>query len=602
MNREYLILKASCLLIFCTSNSLAFAAGQTGKQGAKASPKPAHGSHAIPPAGNMGKMFGGAMELYNAGKYQDALVAFDRILKRYPGLEPNKKMIARTLYKLERFPEAWTFFAKIPPNQLEPDAAYEYGFVAFNARQYELCLTAMKRVPDGHGLHDLANYYGGLSALKLKRFPESEAMFEQAQVLPDRLARSRMLYLKHVQQLQTLQEQSQLNREREAEKTRIMRNAGGPNLPPGSRTQVNTQQPPPPAQAQSPGTSPASSASSATPAPYEHKGFTGVSKMVTIKGEQRDQLSDNHGFNSSTAQVSIGSFKFQQGAFLPFGGGSEPVKDGGKNIRKNAFSLQLLFGGEDRLIRGKERRIVIVEDDQDLVRILQTDPVKKHRQFAYVGVDPSLEFALPGDWWLQTGASGYFEYPDFKRLGRTGVVKGIAGIGTKRGKSTFQLSGSSGVLLDTKNKTTTETKDGTARFSQELNSSAGLEVEAVIKDFRYKDESLDGPDQSLSVSGLFSYQLGFGLSANIFGAYERQKNSIFHNMPTYNSLSADGDVLTYEANLSARLAGWLGFSATQTVSKTTWNIHQDFAEEIFKTNVPDYLSLFKANVAIYFPF
>ena len=564
------------------------------KPGSKPNPRPPV-SQVIPPAGNLSRTFANAMKLYDTGKYQDALVAFDQILKRYPGFEPNRKMIARTLFKLERYPEAWTFFSKMQPAQLDADTAYEFGFVASNARQYELSLAAMKRVPDGHSLHDLACYYGGLAALKLKRLDESESLLSQAQVLPDRLARTRTLYIKHVQQLQTLQEQTELNKERDAEKTRIMRNAGGPGLPPGTRTGIL---PVPP-------TGGASGQVAPAPPPagtYEHKGFMSVSKVVTIKAEQRDQLSDNHGLNSSTSNISIGSFKFQQGPFIPFGGGADSIKDGSKNVRKNAFGLQLLFGGEDRNIKGKERRIVIVEDDQDLVRILQTDPVKAHKQFAYVGADPFVEFALPGEWWLHTGASTYFEYPDFKRLGRSGVVKGFAGFGAKRGKTAFQVKGSGGVLLDTKNKTTTETKDGTANVTHELSSSASMEFEVVIKDFLYRDESLDGPDQSISASGLFNYALGLGFNASIFGAYERQKNAIFHNMPDYGSLSADGDVLTWEGSLVAKPASWIGLGVTQTISKTTWSIHQDFAEEVFKANVPDYLSLFKANVAIYFPF
>ena len=99
-------------------------------------------------------MYARGLQLFEAGKFQDALLAFDQILKRYPAYEPNKKMLARTLYKLDRYPEAWTFFSKINPATLDPDAAYEFGVVSFNARQFDASLVALRRVPAGHGLHD----------------------------------------------------------------------------------------------------------------------------------------------------------------------------------------------------------------------------------------------------------------------------------------------------------------------------------------------------------------------------------------------------------------------------------------------------------------
>ncbi|NBQ54846.1 MAG: hypothetical protein EBU49_14870, partial [Proteobacteria bacterium] len=360
-----------------------------------------------------------------------ALLAFDQILKRYPAYEPNKKMLARTLYKLDRYPESWTFFSKINPAMLDPDAAYEFGVVSFNARQFDASLVALRRVPDGHALHDLACYYGGLAALKLKRYEESEAMFEQAQVLPDRFARSRGLYLKHVQQLRLLQEQTELTREREAEKTRITRTAGGPGLTGGEKTPIVAV---PPGPAAAGGAASPSSPPPPSNAPYEHKGFMGVNRIMSFKGEQRTQLSDKHGFSDSSTNVTIGSFKFQQGPLLPIGASVDTGK-GPASGRRSAFGLQILFGGEDRGITGKEHRMVVVEDDQDIVRQQQTDTIKSHKQFAYVGADPWFEFALADDLWLQTGISSYFEYPDFKRLGRSGTVKGLAGIGAKKGKT-----------------------------------------------------------------------------------------------------------------------------------------------------------------------
>ena len=536
-------------------------------------------------------MFAKGMQIFDAGKFKEALLTFDQILKRYPAYEPNKKMLARTLYKLDRLPESWTFFSKIQPATLDPDTSYEYGFVAFNARQYEVAMMTLQRVPDGHALQDLAGYYGGLSALKLRRYEQSETMFQQAQVLPDRLARSRGLYLRHVQQLILLQEQAGLRKERDAEKTRI---TAVPPTPAPSPAPAN------PAVAAT-SSAPTAPPTSTAPAPYEHKGFMGVKRITTFKGEKRTQLSDNHGFTDSTTSVSIGTFKFLHGPLQPFGA-AESIKGGSSSGRRNAIGMQIQFGGEDRDVNGKERRMVIVEDEQDIVRIQQTDLINTHRQFAYIGADPWLEFSLGNDLWLQTGITSYFEYPDFKRLGRTGNVKGVAGIGAKRGATTWRLSAGSGVFLDTNNKTTTETKDGTLTVSYDLNANANIEVEAGIKDFLYKTESLDGPDQSLNLGATLSYSFGAGISTSVFAAYEKQKNAFFYGMPTYDELSADGDVLTAELALSAKPAPWITFGLVQVISKTTWQIEREDAKETFQKNVPDFLSLLKGNVAINLPF
>ncbi|NDE15427.1 tetratricopeptide repeat protein [bacterium] len=548
-------------------------------------------------SGNVTTMFARASQLFDAGKYPEALVAFDKILRKYPAYDPNKKMLARTLFKLDRMPEAWTFFSKIPPATLEPDAAYEFGVTAFNARQYEAALFALKRVPDGHTLHDLAGYYGGLAALKLKLFEESETLLEQAQVLPDRLARSRALYLKHVQQLRTLQEKSELAKEREAEIARIKGTAGGPGLSGGEKTQIVAAATPQPG-SQPTGSQQAPSGTPAQATPYEHKGFQGINKSMAFKGERRTQLSDNHGLADSTTTVNIGSFKFQQGPLIPFGA---PVESK-SGSRRNAFGLQILFGGEDRNVTGKERRMVIIEDEQDIVRLQQTDPIHKHKLFAYAGAEPWLEFAAGDNWWIQTGVNGYFEYPEFKRLGRSGTVKGFAGFGTRRSSTSWQLVGSAGAFLDTDNNTTIETKDATLRASWEFNPSTSLAMEGVIKDFLYKDQSLDGPDQALSLGGTLSYNFGAGISTNLFGAYERQKNAYFYGMPTYDALSADGDVMTGELSLIAKPATWISLGVTQTISKTTWSLHREEARDTFERNVPDYLSLFKGSVTINFPF
>ena len=73
-------------------------------------------------------MFQVAQEYYEAGKYNQALGAYDALLRKYPGHEPAMMQLAKTLYRLDRIKDAYGVFAKINPQDLDPETAYEYGW------------------------------------------------------------------------------------------------------------------------------------------------------------------------------------------------------------------------------------------------------------------------------------------------------------------------------------------------------------------------------------------------------------------------------------------------------------------------------------------
>jgi len=59
--------------------------------------------------------FAQAMRLYDAGKFSEALVAFDALHRAYPAHEPTIIQYAKTLYKLDRIPESYNLFARVNP-------------------------------------------------------------------------------------------------------------------------------------------------------------------------------------------------------------------------------------------------------------------------------------------------------------------------------------------------------------------------------------------------------------------------------------------------------------------------------------------------------
>ena len=168
-------------------------------------------------------MFQRAQRLYDSGKYQGALNAYDAILRRYPGHEPTVIQLAKTLYRLDRITEAYNIFARVNPQYLDPETSYEYGWSFYNAKKWEGALFAFKKVPKGNSLYDLANYYGAVSAIKLRKLDEASDMLEKAVVLPSKLAKSRTIYAKHLQALQLMEEKSTLAKERQKERRRLLR-------------------------------------------------------------------------------------------------------------------------------------------------------------------------------------------------------------------------------------------------------------------------------------------------------------------------------------------------------------------------------------------
>ena len=75
-----------------------------------------------------------AMQLYDAGKFAEALVAFDQIHRAYPAHEPTTIQYAKTLYRLDRIPD--NLFARVNPQYLDPETSYEYGYAFYTQNKF----------------------------------------------------------------------------------------------------------------------------------------------------------------------------------------------------------------------------------------------------------------------------------------------------------------------------------------------------------------------------------------------------------------------------------------------------------------------------------
>jgi hypothetical protein len=84
-------------------------------------------------------------------------------------------------------------------------------------------------------------------------------------------------------------------------------------------------------------------------------------------------------------------------------------------------------------------------------------------------------------------------------------------------------------------------------------------------------------------------QLPFTLKFTLLGGYEQSVNNIFHQVPTFGQVSADGSTAIGKARLDVSpvpfVSAWVSYKA----AKTTWKLGNEDAREPFELNTPDYV-------------
>lgn len=512
-------------------------------------------------------MFEDAQALYDAGKYAAALAAYDALLRKYPGHEPAVIQTAKSLYRLDRIKDAYAVFSKVNPQHLDPETSYEFGWSFYTNKSWEGALFAFQKVPKGHALFDLANYYGGVCAIKLKKYDVAEDMLEKAVVLPDKLAKSRALYIKHVQALRFMQEKSQLAKDRDSENRALSDAAKKRKNPPPAAAPASTE--------------------------YVHKGFKSITKSARVKYAVEHQYYEFNGPRTETYDAKVSTLELKHGPLIPLS-----IK--AKGDRQAALGLQLLISAEDRITEGREERLIIDNDDQDLVRQQNTDLGTTDVKSGIVSAEPWIEFPLPENLWLALGAEFNFTYPEFERGQRFGYRKGYSDLATTYKTVTYTMTGSYTENLDVETKPTTTIVGALMSVEGDIvpKLTAKAKVTYDVYDYLVPEQNLDGPDSVTGGEVSLAQALPLGITAKIIGASQQQTNYIFHNIPTYGQVAADGQVNSGKVVLSATPVPFFTLSVSQLVSQTTWNQQNPDAQQAFDLNVSDYVETFIAWVAV----
>lgn len=526
---------------------------------------------------SINRQFNEGLALYNKGQYQEALIAFDNILKRHPQHNPSLIMYARSLYKVERYRDSYTVFVRTNPAELDADTSYEYAYSFYVAASYEGALFAFKRVPKGHALYDLANYYGGIAAMKLRRFPDAEDMLEKAVILPEKLAQSRNLYLKHIQSIRLMQEKQSLANDRDAERKRLEGEKSKPADDGKAKPKKDETKP-----------------VAAVEGAYVHKGFYGVPRAAEVGYSYSDQLVDYQGLIESTAKSAVGFMTLSHGPMIPL-----PLK---RDSSSAAFGMPFTLGLELNNTEGQEKRNYVTDTDKDVVRVESSDPTRSYDKSGYVDFAPWLEIPLPGDLWIGTSFDLYFNYADFERSGRSGSRKYTLNLGGFRGSFTILTEGSFMEVVNTK----TEVVSNRFRSQMSLSSKTpyDLTVSMVLRHdlFHYKVEELSGPDTSSQITVALLQALPIGFAFELQGSYEYINNYLFGGSPTLASANADGQGMGGKMSLLATPAPWIRGGISQSLGKTTWKSSQQQFQDIIDQVVPSYQSKFNAEAALVFAF
>jgi tetratricopeptide (TPR) repeat protein len=522
-------------------------------------------------------MFDAAQELYAAGRYPEALAAFDAILKKYPAHEPSIQQMAKALYRLDRFREAYAFYARLSPATLDPETTYEYGWTFYTAKSYEGALAAFQRLPKGHALYDLANYYGAICAIKLKRYDVAEEMLDKAVVLPDKLAKSRTLYVKHVQALRLLQQRSALGRERDREKLELEAER--------KRKKKEAEE----------------AAAKETVAGYKHQGLRGVTKEAAVAYAAEHQYIDDHGFKQSAFDAKVASFSLKSGPVIPL-----PIKVG--KDRQAAYGLELRLSAEDRVQTGDEQILVTDQSDQDVTRVLsrkakvngETGTANGETKSGTFGGETWLEFPLPEGVWLALGGELEFTYPEFARGQREGFRRGFLGVGGRAGAVNYAGEGSYTEVVNEKTKPITNIVTADVTLSGELLAklTAALDLTYKVFDYPRPELELDGPDEATSGEVSLKQDIPYGFSITGTVDYERQTNAVFHGLPTYGEVAADGDLYTGKLILAAAPFSFVSASLEEDVTQKKWKVQNEAARETFEVNTPDYVESFTAKISL----
>ncbi len=532
---------------------------------------------------NVAALYGAAQKDFSLNQYKSALQKLNALISKFPQYEPAKILLAKSLYRTERFNDAHTVFARLNLESLDAETSYEYGFSFYSADQFDPALKAFKRVPSSNALYDLAQYYGAVSAIKLRRIKEAEEMIEKAVVLPDKLSKSRVLLVKHIEAMRLMEEQKDLKNQRTAVQKE--------NATDQQKTQQKTQQN---EILKKPQVVPVVVFKDPFPkrstylAPEFDNRYLGVmdddklERYAKLEFSTIDTVQDFRGNSTDTYRAQKGAFKFAAGPsfFLP-------KKFNGKEM---VLGSQFYLGYEDQNAKGRRERIVVSEDTDNVPRLEQDPTQTVHSKIGSAGFTGWFEVPLPNSFYMGTSAQYFSLFPDLETGQRVGRLDYSLFSGFREYPHTARVKFTYENVLDNNNRASGSVLITEIFYRYNLPFKMSIEPGATVKYFNYLSEMVNGPDSSAAITAKISQSLPLGFALGTFGSYENQLSYSQYKINQTEQATADGIVTTGEIYLIAEPTAWIYGKIDQTLSQTRWTAKDPEKQSLVDKNISDYFS------------
>jgi tetratricopeptide (TPR) repeat protein len=504
------------------------------------------------------EMFAEGEALFKKKMYREATAVFALILTDYPEHEPTIILFAKSAYVLGHMSDAYGLFSKIQLTQLDAESSYQYGYAFFSAKNWDGALVAFRRIPKVHALSDLANYYGGICAMRMRRFADAESMMENAAVLPEKLAKSRTVFLKHLTEIRLLHQKKELSEERKAEYNRLNPEVKEKEKRPKQKVD----------------------AIPATVSAEKYGGFRSVVNKGAVSYETKSELKNTHGYRDISALTKTTSFKFAAGYMDTFNAGAR---------ERCGYGVQLKLGIDDLLIEGKELKYLIYDNIDSLQQVQTTPPEISHIKTGTIGADPWIEYPFLGDKWVSFIATISFTYPEIERINRTGKRGGKVLVDGKVSDTDVGISSAYLEILDASTSTVSSSLLTTVNTATTLMSDLTLKFAFDYNAFTYLLDGIEGPDTIVGLGASIEQAFPLSTKFNLTGWYKRITNNIIVNSPNYEIVTADGNSIAGVIGGEICPWSWLKVKVQQTYQSNKWeNIQPENAVDDWELSVPSY--------------
>lgn len=504
---------------------------------------------------NISRTFREGMENFEQEKYREAAALFSRILKEYPGHEPSRIQLAKTLYRMGKGQESYDVFKGLNPKYFDPETAYEYAHAFFAKAQYEGALMAFKKIPKGHALYDLASFYGAISAFKLERYQEADDLMENAVVLPSKLIKSRALYKKSISEILLQKQKEELNRQKTdaiaklKEETKSHEEALQKKQVDEEKANARPVLPPPPPPPPMP--QPYGFFSSRTRA---DAGIAMVQQSVEYKASPTTD-------DSFTDTI----FNFGKGAVAPFL--RKPSEAGGDYL----YQIDLMVG--DHKYSGPTWMMFPSVEEEIDERFYQSLTGKGDVKIGSAAATLGLEAPLSHGLWYGTRMKWRQFFPELETGKSSADAQGEFFLGQKLPESDWQISGQFHQILDkgTDARYNVTVERLTTNYLHDT-SGLGLRLDFQGRQYVYQLEPTDGPETSYLARGTVYALFPFSTELGIEGLGRWDESVRRYDIGNLNAMIFDRDRLTGRLYAQVSPFPWLtlqvaGIRQSQNLAK-----------------------------------